>query len=249
MPSRHRPRVAHEDRGPRPRASGVHGGCRSGYPKGVPAPTPAHEVRRPRARLAQHDEGFRTALNDTVGAFERGALDYVLIGGIASTALGRVRPTHDIDVFVRPEDAQRALAVLACEGFETEETFPERLYKAYRGEQLVDVIFRSAGGIYLDDEMLARAPVEPFDGRQVRLIPPEDLVVIKAIVHAEHMPRHWHDAVSVVGTAELDWDYLLLRARHGVRRVLSLLLYAQSVDLAVPSWAVDRLYALVRDGR
>jgi hypothetical protein len=41
----------------------------------------------------------------------------------------------------------------------------------------------------------------------------------------------------------------LRRARHGVRRVLSLLLYAQSIDLPVPWWAVDRLYALLRDGR
>ncbi|HLK45463.1 MAG TPA: hypothetical protein VKT18_05720, partial [Acidimicrobiales bacterium] len=103
--------------------------------------------------------------------------------------------------------------------------------------------------IYLDDEMLARARCEPFHGRYVRVIPPEDLVVIKAIVHAEHMPRHWHDALSIVATEELDWEYLLRRARRGVRRVLALLLYAQSNDLPVPWWTVERLYELLRDGR
>jgi hypothetical protein len=215
----------------------------------MPAPVPAHEERCPAAPLAQQDEAFRRALNDAVTAFERGAVEYVVIGGIASTALGRLRPTHDIDVFVRPEDARRALGLLGAAGFETEETFPDWLYKGYRNGQLVDVIFRSAGGIYLDDEMLLRAPVESFEGCTMRLIPPEDLAVIKAIVHADHMPRHWHDALSVLAEAELDWEYLLRRARHGVRRVLSLLLYAQSIDLPVPWWAVDRLYALLRDGR
>jgi len=222
---------------------------RPGYTYCMPAPVPAHEQRCPPARLDQRDDTFRRALNDAIGAFEQDGLDYVVIGGIASTALGRLRPTHDIDVFVKPEDARRALALLGAAGFETEETFPDWLFKGYRDGQLVDVIFRSAGNVFLDDEMLARSRVEVVDGRPLRLIPPEDLAVIKAIVHAEHMPRHWHDALSVLGEADLDWEYLLRRARHGVRRVLALLLYAQSDDLPVPWWAVERLYALVRDGR
>jgi hypothetical protein len=40
---------------------------------------------------------------------------------------------------------------------------------------------------------------------------------------------------------ELDWDYLLKRARRGPRRVLGLLLYAQSLDLLVPDKAIKSL--------
>jgi hypothetical protein len=213
----------------------------------MPAPVPVHDAFTPEASL--EDAAFRGALDCVVGAFEAGGLPYLLMGGIASTVLGRRRPTHDIDVFVRPTDARRALALLADAGFETEETFPEWLFKAYREGQLVDVIFRAEGDVYLDDEMLARARAGSYLGCTVPVIPPEDLAVIKAIVHREHMPRHWHDALAVLATADIDWEYLLRRARRGVRRVLALLLYAESCDLPVPAWVVERGYALVRDGR
>ncbi|HVM67688.1 MAG TPA: nucleotidyltransferase [Acidimicrobiales bacterium] len=216
----------------------------------MPAPVPVHEAPfSPEASLEGKDEAFRAALARATTAFDDGGLPYLMMGGIASTILGRRRPTHDIDVFVRPTDALQALALLAGAGFETEETFPDWLFKAYRDGQLVDVIFRSSGDIYLDEDMLARSRVEPYLGHPVRVIPPEDLAVIKAVVHAEHMPRHWHDAVAILGTADIDWEYLVRRARRGVRRVLALLLYAQSCDLPVPAWAVERLHALLRDGR
>ena len=187
------------------------------------------------------------ALDDTIAAVEGRSIPYVLMGGIASANLGRPRWTHDIDLFVRPIDARDVLAALAEKGFETEETFPDWLFKGMRDGQLVDVIFRSTGDVYLDDEMVERAPTCQWEGRTLRLIPPEDLLVIKAIVHDEHMPRHWHDALGLVALCDLDWEYLLKRARRGVRRVLSLLLYAQSNDLPVPAWVVRRLYALIDD--
>ena len=63
------------------------------------------------------------------------------------------------------------------------------------------------------------------------------------IVAAEAQPRHWYDALGIVATTDLDWRYLMRRARHGIRRVLSFLLYAQSVDLPVPSWVIRDLVA------
>jgi hypothetical protein len=47
--------------------------------------------------------------------------------------------------------------------------------------------------------------------------------------------------LAIIAGHELDWDYLLMRARRGPRRVLSLLLYAQSTDLAVPDPVVRQL--------
>lgn len=196
-----------------------------------------------RVRDARRDDpgidDLLPVLDAALAALDASGADHLLMGGIASSCHGRQRWTHDIDVFTRPEQAGRALDALAAAGFATEETFAEWLYKATRDGQCVDLIFRSGGGITVDDEMLARAPTVDFLGRQVRILPPEDLVVIKAIVAAEHQPRHWHDALAVIATADLDWDYLLRRSRFGVRRVLALLLYAQSDDLPVP-WAVVR---------
>jgi hypothetical protein len=66
---------------------------------------------------------------------------------------------------------------------------------------------------------------------------------MKAVTHDEHMPRHWHDALGLVSRCGLDWDYVLRRARQaGARRVLSLLVYAQSNDLIVPNRVIEELF-------
>jgi predicted nucleotidyltransferase len=207
------------------------------------------EQRLREATTTSDDEQeFLAALDETVDALEGESIPYLLMGGIASACMGRPRWTHDIDLFVKPPDARRVLEALAAAGFETEETFPDWLFKASKHGQLIDIIFRSTGDIYVDDEMLERARLREFMGRQLRIIPPEDLLVIKAVVHGEHMPRHWYDALALLAHCqELDWDYLLKRARKGVRRVLSLLLYAQSNDLVVPWRPVRELFRLIDD--
>src|SRR5690606_12577001 len=102
--------------------------------------------------------------------------------------------------------------------------------------------FRSTGGFYLDDEMCARSVVRDFLGHRVRMIAPEDLLVIKAAVHDEQGPRHWHDALGVIGVNELDWVYLLRRARTAPQRRLSVLVYAHSVDKIVTYHDVRAIY-------
>lgn len=60
----------------------------------------------------------------------------------------------------------------------------------------------------------------------------EDVLVMKAVANDEDTLRYWHDALAIVAQAELDLDYPVRRSRqHGARRVLRLLLYAQSNDL------------------
>jgi predicted nucleotidyltransferase len=181
-------------------------------------------------------------LDTTLKILEAGDVEALLMGGIASAVHGRPRWTHDLDVFVRPQHARALLQLFADGGFATEEADPFWLFKATTDDVLVDIIFRSVGDLYLDEEMLTRRVQGDFHGRQVPLVSAEDLIVIKALAHAEHSPRHWHDALSIIARRDLDWDYLLRRARHGPRRMLSLLVYAQSVDLAVPDLAISRLY-------
>src|SRR4051812_13150967 len=122
------------------------------------APVSADEQRlRADAAPDPDMELFLRALDETVAALDIGGAPYLLMGGIASTCMGRDRWTHDIDLFVKPGDAHGVLETLAAAGFETEETFPDWLFKAAKHDQLVDIIFRSAGDILVDEEMLARA--------------------------------------------------------------------------------------------
>ena len=195
------------------------------------------------------DEGrFLTVLGDAIAALEAKDIPYLLMGGVTSATFGRPRGTNDIDLFVRPESARLTLDALEAAGFTTEETDPLWLYKGFKDEILVDVIFRSTGDIYLDEEMLAHARVADVRGCAARVIAPEDLLIIKALTADEHMPHHWHDALGVITGSDLDWDYLVSRARrYGARRVLSLLLYAQSNDLGVPVKPVRALFDSIFD--
>jgi hypothetical protein len=160
--------------------------------------------------------------------------------------MGRDRGTRDVDLFVRPEDARRALSGLDAAGFETKIAFPHWLYKGFKRDVLVDVIFRSSKDVLLDDEMLRRAQQREFRGRILPIAPPEDLMIMKAVAADEDTPRYWYDALGIIAHADgLDWDYLVRRARqHGVRRLLSLLIYAQSNDLVVPMAPIAELIAL-----
>jgi predicted nucleotidyltransferase len=180
-------------------------------------------------------------LGEAVCALDRAKVDYLLIGGLASAVIGRPRCSSDIDLLVTPEAAPRALDVLEQAGFQTERINPHWLYKAFRRDVLVDLLFKVRGDIYLDDEMLRRSAIRDFRGMPIRVIAPEDLIVMKVIVHDEETPRHWGDALGILAKTALDWDYLLTRAQWAPRRTLSFLLYATSVDLHVPSGVVRRL--------
>jgi predicted nucleotidyltransferase len=178
----------------------------------------------------------------TIEIMEAKNIPYALIGGVAVKELGRPRITHDIDIFVRPDDAIKVLSVLKERDFHTELRDPFWLYKAWREEVLVDIIFKSSGDIYFDEEVRAHVRRIPYNGKFLNAISPEDFIVIKAAAHQEHNPHHWHDALAVLTQGNLNWDYLLRRAKHAPRRVLALLIYAQANDIAVPTEVIQKLY-------
>jgi predicted nucleotidyltransferase len=187
-------------------------------------------------------ETLNQTLFAAIEALEEAQIPYALIGGVAVKRLGRPRITHDIDLFICPDDANKILEVLEAKGFHTERRDLFWLYKAWRAEVLVDIIFKSSGDIYFDEEIRAHVRRVPYNGRYLNAISPEDFIVIKASAHQEDNPHHWHDALAVLTQGNLDWDYLLKRARHSPRRVLSLLIYGQSNDIAVPSEVIKKLY-------
>jgi predicted nucleotidyltransferase len=184
---------------------------------------------------------FLSVLARVVESLRAAEVPYGILGGVAAAAYGRPRCTKDIDVFCRPEDADRILDVLEGEGFAVERTNPAWIFKAWSDEVVVDVIFRTKGEVYFDDEMRSRVQCRDISGIQVPLIPPEDLVVTKALAMDETAPGHWWDALCIIANNELDWSYLLERARKGPNRVASVLHFALSTDLIVPTAVVRAL--------
>jgi predicted nucleotidyltransferase len=196
------------------------------------------------------EEIFVGVLKEAYKAFEDAGLPFVVIGGIASAVLGRPRWTQDIDFLVRPQDAKTALKALEHEDFATQETYPDWLYKGVKHGVIIDVLFKSSGGIYLDEDMLEHAVTRDWAGMPLRIASPEDVIVMKAVAHEESTPRYWFDALAIIARSgsDINWEYLLHRSRVGVRRVLSLLLYAQSNDLVVPSGVVRTLFNTIEMG-
>ena len=194
-----------------------------------------------RDRTGVNEDDFVQVLDRLCDALEHCDAPYLFMGGIASIVHGRTSWTHDLDIFVRRADEPTVVEVLQQAGFELDPAPSSWLTKLWCGDVFVDVINTSSGPIYLDDEMLSRGQEAKVLNRTLPVLGPEDLVVTKALAHGEETAHYWWDALAIIANHELDWDYLLMRARRGPRRVLSLLLYAQSTDLAVPDPVVRQL--------
>jgi predicted nucleotidyltransferase len=199
-------------------------------------------------RHAHSHREFLDVLADACQRLDASGVSYGLIGGVASSALGRPRTTRDIDVFVRPDDAAFALEVLGDAGYETDRLDDKWIYKATKGDTVVDIIFSTRYGIYLDREMSERIRTASFDGLSIRTIGVEDLIIMKAVSCDEASPRHWYDALGLVARSDLDWAYLYRRSLRAQRRVLSLLLYAQSIDYFIPEPIIKSMLGRITQG-
>ena len=106
----------------------------------------------------------------------------------------------------------------------------------------VDVIFKAAGRVYMDDEMHERGVPTTVLGVDVRLVPAEDLAVMKALLHDEFRAFDWFDAVALLERDGFDWGYLVRRAEaYGAQRILSLMIFARAEGVDVPADAITRL--------
>lgn len=208
--------------------------------------TRTHALVHDVAAENQDADRFLDVLDRSVEVLASLDVPYLVIGEIGSAVYGRDRGTRDIDFLVRPEDAPRVLEAFGSAGFDTEVVFDHWLFKARRDGVDVDIIFRATRDILLDQEMLERADTAGFRGRQLPVAPPEDLLIMKAMATGEDTARYWYDGLAIVARTPLDDEYLVHRAtQHGARRILSLLIFATSIDLVVPAVVLERLLALV----
>ena len=197
------------------------------------------------AQVARSLEGYASVLRSSTQALDQAGIPALVFGSIATRALGRPRQIstdEDIDLFVRPPDVSAALKALDEAGFVTVEEDPTWIHKARRAGVTVDVIFKAAGRVYMDDEMFERGIPTTVLGVDVRLLPAEDLALMKALIHGEDRAFDWFDALALLERDGFDWDYLVRRAEaYGAHRVLSLLLFAETEGVPAPRDAILRL--------
>jgi len=174
-------------------------------------------------------------------ALEQAGIPFVVGGGLAAEAYHLRETVNDVDLFVRPIDAPRALTALEQAGFYVWVEDPRWLYKALKDGVSVDLIYESTGVVHVGDETFQRARWMQLDHTRLPVMPPEDLFVMKAAAAVPSAPKHWLDAVSLLASEPMDWEYLTSRAARNPRKVLQAIVHAYEDGAPVPSFVFVRL--------
>lgn len=141
-------------------------------------------------------------------------IPFALGGGMAIWAHGGPETEHDLDFFVKPEDAEHALQALTELGFRPEKPPEGWLYKAWDGDVLVDLIFEPAG-MRVDDKLFRRATELEVNAVRILVAAPKDVLVTKLLALREH-ELDYDQLLEIARTVreQIDWDDVRLRTAH-----------------------------------
>jgi hypothetical protein len=146
------------------------------------------------------------ALKRSAAALRRADVPFLLGGSLASWARGGPETRHDLDLMIKPEDVERAVAALEECGMRFEDPPEEWLVKAWDDGTLIDLIF-SPKGIPMDDEAMARGEVLSVLGMEMRVMALEDVLVTKLMALSEHALRYESLlAISRALRERINWD-------------------------------------------
>lgn len=169
-------------------------------------------------------------------ALDDAGVPYLLGGALALNAhCGVWRDTKDLDIFVRPRDAERALTTLREAGFMTEMVYESWLGKAWKGDVYVDIIWRNANALFpVEDSWFLQDVSIHLFGREVPVIPLEEFLVSKMLV----MGRYRYDGADMLHVLFergeiVDWDKL---ARICGEHVGVMLAHMNTFRWAYPGW-------------
>ena len=215
----------------------------------VPASINADE---PAAQLDAETKAFYLRALDIL---DHAKVPFVVAGAYALAYHAQiVRHTKDLDVFVKREDVERALAAFNKAAYRTERTHPHWLAKAFdeRGDAFVDMIFRSANGMCdVDDDWLGKAIPGHVLGRPTPICPAEEMIWSKSFV----MARERFDGADICHVIrakgrELDWERLAHRFRGMEHLLLAHVMTYRFVYPSkpenVPDDVIERLFAQAR---
>jgi hypothetical protein len=163
--------------------------------------------------VAEFDDLLET-LKKAAAALREANVPFLLGGGLAAWARGGPESNHDLDLMVKPDDAERAVSALEKAGFRIEDPPEEWLYKAWYGDALVDVIFEPSGGP-VDDAMVERAEDMDVAAVTLRAMALADVMVTKLLTLRAHDVDY--ESVLEIARALLelsDWDEVRRRTNH-----------------------------------
>ena len=153
-------------------------------------------------------------LRKVVALLREEGIPFMVGGSLAAWARGGPEVTNDLDLMVRPADAERALALLVDAGLRPERPPEEWLFKAWDGEVLVDIIFQSVEG-EVTDEVLARGEELTVTSMAMNVLRLEDMFALRL----QTLNEHYLDYAPLLKMAralreQVDWAAVRARVRH-----------------------------------
>ena len=150
--------------------------------------------------------GLLDAMKRAGGILNDAGVPWALGGGLACWARGGPETEHDVDLLVKPEDAERAQDAFVDAGLRTERPPEGWLVKAWIDDVLVDLIFDPQDGP-VDDTLLERAEELEVYAMRMKVARLEDVITQKVLALSEQNP----DFSSVLELArslreQVDWD-------------------------------------------
>lgn len=151
-------------------------------------------------------EAFVDTLKKVAAVLRDEGIPFALGGGLAAWARGGPETDHDVDFFVKPEDAQRAQQALADAGMRPDTPPEDWLHKVWDGDVLVDLVFRPSGGP-VTDEWLERAEEREVMAMRLPILALEDLMTAKLLALREQEPD-FAQVLKVARTLreQINWD-------------------------------------------
>jgi hypothetical protein len=148
------------------------------------------------------------SLKRSIAALERQEIPYVLGGGLGCWARGGPPSSNDIDLMLKPEDAERAQEALAEAGMRPETPPEQWLRKAWDGDILIDLIYEPSGMV-VDDEVIARGEEMSVEAMQIRVMDLGDILTTKLLALDEHS-ADYRDLLLITRSLreQIDWEQL-----------------------------------------
>jgi putative nucleotidyltransferase-like protein len=154
------------------------------------------------------------ALKRAAAALREAEIPFLLGGSLASWARGGPETRHDLDLIIKPKDAEAALEALEQAGMRPERPPEDWLLKAYDGDTLVDLIY-CPKGLPVDDELIARGEELSVLGMDIRVMALEDVMATKLMALTEHSLRY--EGLLQISRAlreQIDWPAVRLRTQE-----------------------------------
>ncbi len=154
-----------------------------------------------------------SSIEDFIAIVEERGVRYALLGALAVSAIRPFRTTHDVDVAVDPADLWKLKQGLSSLGYVLVEN--PRLGKLefkHREKGDIDVYTNEISGLSVR-LLLDRSVEAELYGRKVRVISPEDVLLLKALARRERDLADIAVILMEVGD-ELEWDYLKRMGRE-----------------------------------